>query len=150
MTKPSREPSRYDQEKTYHFEVGMERWISRTFFKFWMIEWTCWPKVTFQDRCLGFPNHPYFLVFMKMALIYDPLNDIDLFAGAPRSTMVTCEVEISPKRPLKINPPTKQRLFRQELGLILPGCGWLLLKISGTPQNLSENAVTLACVIGDS
>ena len=28
---------------------------------------------------------------MKMALIYDPLNDIDLFAGAPRSTMVTCE-----------------------------------------------------------
>ena len=84
MTKPSRKPSRYDREKPYHFEVRMKLWLSRIIFHVWTIELRRWPKVTFQDRCLGFPNHPYFLIFMKMALIYDPLNDIDLFAwGLP-------------------------------------------------------------------
>ena len=75
MTKPSRKPSRYDREKPYHFEVRMKLWLSRIIFHVWTIELRRWPKVTFQDRCLGFPNHPYFLIFMKMALIYNPLND---------------------------------------------------------------------------
>ena len=54
--------------------------------------------------------------------------------------MVIYEVEISLKRPVKITSPTKERLYRKELGLILLGLGGLPLKISGTPQNLSEKA----------
>ena len=77
---------------------------------------------------------------MKMALIYDPLNDIDLFAWCPPFDHDIYEMAISPKRAVKIIPPTKQRLFRDELGLILLGCGGSLLKISGTPQNLKEKA----------
>ena len=70
---------------------------------------------------------------MKMALIYDPLNDIDLF-----------EMAISFKRAVKIIPPTKQRLFREGLGLILLGFDGSPLKISRTPQILKEKA---PCVV---
>ena len=77
---------------------------------------------------------------MKMALIYDPLNDIDLFAwGLPFDHHIH-EMGISFKHPVKITPPTKQWLFREGLGLILLGCGGSPLKISGTPQNLKEKA----------
>ena len=77
---------------------------------------------------------------MKMALIYDPLNDIDLFAwGLPFDHDIH-EMAISFKHPVKITPPTKQRLFREGLGLILLGCGGSPLKISGTPQILREKA----------
>ena len=75
---------------------------------------------------------------MKMALIYDPLNDIDLFAWCPPFDIY--EMAISPKRAVKIIPPTKQWLFREGLGLILLGFGGSLLKISGTPQILKEKA----------
>ena len=47
---------------------------------------------------------------------------------------------ISFKHSVKITPPTKKRLFREGLGLILLGCGGSLLKISGTPQILKEKA----------
>ena len=50
------------------------------------------------------------------------------------------EMAISFKHPVKITPPTKQRLFREELGLILLGCGGSPLKINGTPQILKEKA----------
>ena len=50
------------------------------------------------------------------------------------------DVAISPKRAVKIIPPTKQRLFRDERGLILLGCGGSLLKISRTHQTLKEKA----------
>ena len=140
MTKPSRKPSRYDREKPYHFEVRMKLWLSRIIFHVWTIELRRWPKVTFQDRCLGFPNHPYFLIFMKMALIYDPLNDIDLFAWGLPFDHDIYEMAISFKHPVKITPPTKQRLFREGLGLILLGFDGSPLKISRTPQILKEKA----------
>ena len=75
---------------------------------------------------------------MKMALIYDPLNDIDLFAWCLDHDIY--EMAISFKRAVKITPPTKQWLFREGLGLILLGCGGSPLKISGTPQILKEKA----------
>ena len=50
------------------------------------------------------------------------------------------EMAISFKHPVKITPPTKQRLFREGLRLILLGCGGSPLKISGTPQILKEKA----------
>ena len=50
------------------------------------------------------------------------------------------EMAISFKRAVKIIPPTKQRLFREGLGLILLGFGGSPLKISGTPQILKEKA----------
>ena len=73
---------------------------------------------------------------MKMALIYDPLNDIDLFAWCPPFDHDIYEMAISFKHPVKITPPTKQRLFREGLGLILLGCGGspLKLKINGTTR----------------
>ena len=49
---------------------------------------------------------------MKMALIYDPLNDIDLFAWGLSFDHDIYEMAISPKRAVKIIPPTKQRLLR--------------------------------------
>ena len=76
-----------------------------------------------------------------MALINDPLNDIDLFAWSLLVASLIYEMAISPKRPVKITFPTKQRLCRKELGLILLGPGGSPLKISGTPQNLSEKAL---------
>ena len=74
-----------------------------------------------------------------MALIYDPLNDIDLFAwGLPFDIY---EMAISFKHPVKITPPTKQRLFREGLGLfLLVGFDGSLLKIGRPPQNLKEKA----------
>ena len=77
---------------------------------------------------------------MKMALIYDPLNDIDLFAWCLPFDHDIYEMAISFKRAVKIIPPTKQWLFREGLGLILLGCGGSPLKISGTPQILKEKA----------
>ena len=77
---------------------------------------------------------------MKMALIYDPLNDIDLFAWGLPFDHDICEMAISFKRAVKIIPPTKQWLFREGLGLILLGCGGSLLKISRTHQTLKEKA----------
>ena len=74
-----------------------------------------------------------------MALIYDPLNHIDLFAWCPPFDDIY-EMAISPKRAVKITPPTKQWLYREGLGLILLGCGGSPLKISGTPQILKEKA----------
>ena len=76
-----------------------------------------------------------------MALIYDPLNDIDLFAWClPFYDHDIYEMAISFKRPVKITPPTKQRLYREGLGLILLGFGGSPLKISRTPQILKEKA----------
>ena len=77
---------------------------------------------------------------MKMALIYDPLNDIDLFAWGLPFYHDIYEMAISFKHPVKIIPPTKQWLFRDGLGSILLGFDGSLLKISGTPQNLKEKA----------
>ena len=77
---------------------------------------------------------------MKMALIYDPLNDIDLFAWGLPFDHDIYEIAISFKHPVKITPTTKQWLFREGLGLILLGFGGSLLKISGTPQILKEKA----------
>ena len=77
---------------------------------------------------------------MKMALIYDPLNDIDLFAWGLPFLHDIYEMAISFKRAVKIIPPTKQWLFREGLGLILLGCGGSPLKISRTPQTLKEKA----------
>ena len=54
------------------------------------------------------------------------------------------EMAISPKHPVKITPPTKQRLFREGLGLILLGFDGSLLKISRTHQILKEKA---PCVV---
>ena len=73
-------------------------------------------------------------------MIYDPLNDIDLFAWCLPFGHDIYEMAISFKRAVKITPPTKQWLFREGLGLILLGCGASLLKISGTPQILKEKA----------
>ena len=77
---------------------------------------------------------------MKMALIYDPLNDIDLFAWGLSFDHDIYEMAISFKPPVKIIPPTKQRLVREGLRLILLGFDGSLLKISRTPQNLKEKA----------
>ena len=75
---------------------------------------------------------------MKMALIYGPLNDIDLFAWGLPFDHDIYEMAISPKRAVKIIPPTTQWLFRDELGLFLLGLGGSPLKISRTPQTLKE------------
>ena len=75
---------------------------------------------------------------MKMALIYDPLNDIGLFAWGLPFDQDIYEMAISFKHPVKITPPTKQWLFREGLGLILLGFGGSPLKISRTPQTLKE------------
>ena len=87
-----------------------------------------------------------------MALIYDPLNDIDLFAWCPpfdHDITKTAsflfdhdiyEMAISFKHLVKITPPTKQWLFREGLGLILLGFDGSLLKISRTHQTLKEKA----------
>ena len=77
---------------------------------------------------------------MKMALIYDPLNDIDLFVWGLPFDHDIYEMAISPKRAVKIIPPTKQWLFRDGLGLNLLACGGSLLKISRTHQTLKEKA----------
>ena len=79
-----------------------------------------------------------------MALIYDPLNDIDLFTWGLPFYHDIYEMAISFKRAVKIIPPTTQWLFREGLGLILLGCGGSPLKISGTPQILKEKA---PCVV---
>ena len=75
MTKPSRKPSRYDREKPYHFEVRMKLWLSRIIFHVWTIELRRCLKVTFQDRCLGFPKRPCFPKFMKMVAHGAPVTD---------------------------------------------------------------------------
>ena len=80
---------------------------------------------------------------MKMALIYDPLNDIDLFAWGLPFDHDIYEMAISFKHPVKITPPTKQRLFGEGLGSFILGFDGPLLKIggtSGTPKNLKEKA----------
>ena len=57
---------------------------------------------------------------MKMALIYDPLNDIDLFAWSPPDGGGAHEVAILFKHALKVTPLTKQRLFGDKLGWFQP------------------------------
>ena len=70
---------------------------------------------------------------MKMALIYDSLNDFELFAWGLPFDHDIYEMAISFKHPVKIIQPTKQWNFREGIGLILLG-------FDGSPQTSKEKA----------
>ena len=50
------ELSRYDRKKTMPFKVRIKLWLSIFFLGVWTMELRCVLEVTFQGRCLGFPN----------------------------------------------------------------------------------------------